>query len=1588
MNSYKVFLYPSTTPLDLDKCKINSDDTINVVLKKLSFVLKTPWTSLYAWYYKTTHPEQLSGFMNQCMRSKKTIDFKDLKKAFQNHFGKPLKVPSDISYNMLDYEEALSVVKKQKILASIEPLSFRYMNEEFMEFLNYDPSRQQDIEALDITPFTITNFLSMTLRSCEILNNEIHVIKYDATKPHLFPLYTSSESKQLEILANTNKLIKDLIDLEESINNVYTSEYSSQGYINFIHLHTSPSMNTNPLLSRIFNLLHTTVDKPFIKLKVKTNVFYKIHEDYVEPLLENKELFKKLTAVSTQQIEYILIKFQFAPLSSATVILKQDGSYDLRMHFSIKSRETRESVLNYLKIINRYLASINQIARTSLLQVPANIFETKYDNVIVDRIVMHGIVGSKTSQVKFKNFVSLVKSKFYPYFEVIPTEDKHSLILQYKKIDNYTQYDNIKAFITRYYSLGKEELLEKIVQNFSITTEEAQEEYNKWISTNEVELVQNGAKRFFKPKYDSFVNIIIRLNNIQDMKFMVSGNKDMMTFENIAELMKKLCKMSLSKHKEKSSEYLNLFEQHVVSLDEQPQKPSTFADIDEEDLQDPESDEFDEDEDDDLKQLEKEFAMEMEEDTLPPPPPPPPSDEKKKKSKGELLNKLREADRTLFDYKADKTLKRTDYASMCGAVAQRQPVVVSKEELDVIEKKHKGAIHGHVKTGSTPDLAKKNFYICPNIWCPKSRIAITYETYKDAGFKCPNPDIDEEPYLFVKEDDKTQPGLDKKLSRPHYPSFLDMYTHPDKLCLPCCFLTPPKEGSRNQQRQGTCVSNHQDENASPSKPVINEDQQQIMGNEKYIKGESYSPLESSRYGLLVKEVHNLFGSGPCGDRHDGTGIMKEKYSCYLRRGIEHKNQSFMSAVSYILDASKGSETVKRRILKYLTLQRYMSLENGRLLKLFIDTSKNIYDPEHYKAFQKFMQGQPEYAARFNIKNVSSDTQGLKDVLREFIIWSSYTNFLAYIKNDDYQKDHHTLLDLINMGESYLNPDKIVFAIIEIDANAKAYIQCPVRGVEKLDQIAFIVKRGQYYEPLVFVENVPKKGLLEQKVFPMDATISPKFKTLLEFFIKNCKLKEDIKNKKNCKAYLESKGYSSRCMVIDYDFKICGIILKNNLYIPLFERLDIFDHPKERYVYFNEVPLYKCVIAQTEIKTIYKLVEKYTKDSRYQIKYWIKDKTGFVINDNDMFIPLNLKSTTKTFQTFSDDLNIFVGESNENQKRLIKLIEETLNKHPLAKQEITFLLDRGNPLPEDFKKSKLEQILKSISITVDTETLTALKKSLHVYVNPASMQFKAHDNEYLLTYRDIRANKLNKLLEIKKNPFKFVTDALDNMNVAVYDFNSSNPSTPNLLDEVEFEEVPTKYRKFMKEFKVAKVKSYDRLWLLDLFCQLSSGKLDMEIFESTIQKQIMEDFIAHKDMLIKEFQENPCYENIWKKDQRYQMLDSFIESQKMLSYFPSFYEAAIGARLLNVNMVIFGHKTLNNPDGLHVYMGQSDADDAPYLLLKHSFNRFDKRDEFAVFVKNEKVILLKNSDLPQELQEIIKLKSQGEFEIDMPIPKKK
>ena len=72
------------------------------------------------------------------------------------------------------------------------------------------------------------------------------------------------------------------------------------------------------------------------------------------------------------------------------------------------------------------------------------------------------------------------------------------------------------------------------------------------------------------------------------------------------------------------------------------------------------------------------------------------------------------------------------YSRSCNTVHRRQPVILTNEEKEQIDKEHPDSYETTIQYGSSPD--KPHWYICPRYWSIKYNTSLTEEEAKSGKY--------------------------------------------------------------------------------------------------------------------------------------------------------------------------------------------------------------------------------------------------------------------------------------------------------------------------------------------------------------------------------------------------------------------------------------------------------------------------------------------------------------------------------------------------------------------------------------------------------------------------------------------------------------------------------------------------------------------------------------------------------------------------------------------------------------------------------------------------------------------------------------
>lgn len=1574
---------------------LRRNDNIGVFRKRLCHYLglASP-DDMYIWFHRDAQdPALIHSFLNNVFKRSPVVRADVLVAAARAHFGVELELAA-----MANRGDAARALMEAAPKLARCPLLFQYMFDGYVEYFD---------ETTDVSSFQVFNNFPLLLGEFDAHDDVYHlVVRSKGEEGAMFPFPRKPFGE------DDRRFVQEVDRLEDAIEAQGAGGANTSTVVNFVHIRgdlAQPAVD----LEVLFNELESGEDIPFIKFKTPLNMFYKVHKRSL-PKISGEDISRwtKVTAAKDDK-SFLVMKMAFPGARGCfcSLAMNADLSYSVKINLSIKEAVGVPAVEAFLPRVNGVLSRVAAMYPGSFVPLlPKGVLGISAEAEVVRTVQMitSSVVSSLAAKPRYSGFGDVLRGIMYPYFNIIETKDAGILHLQYKKVSNYTKIGNISTFISHRSGMPRDELVRQVMTTFMVPMAEAEREVEAY-SGGEGEWAGRGRLG------NEMVSVKVRLNDI-DMRYMLVGISAGLADE-VRALMEKLLVIADSKKKEKRKVDVGLIDRMEEAVAAQPvvRIESPIDDVATRGL----SSDGDDDIDDDLRALQEEFAEEIkalevapspkEKEAKATPAAKKEDDDAPVKVKGYVLNKLYEADRNLFKYRTPPDAKRKDYASLCGWVDRRQPVAVSKKELERINREFPQAVDGHVKAGSTPELYERNHYICPKVWCPKSRVALSAEDFERLG-RCPYPEVDEEPIVFAS---KTM-----DLKRDRYPGYLDKYTHPDQMCLPCCFKVKSTEGNRNKQRGDMCVPPWEAKKEE-EKPAAGLDE---VASDRYIKGANYSPLEQGRLGLLPPALVAFLGQdGKQGNRHDGTGVMTDATDAFFRKGIYHTDQSYLDAIAAIVGMA-GSRSVLSTIIDHMDVHTYISLEGGRIMKMFVDTTRTVYDEESFRAFYMWFREQKGYISRMNLERLLVEVEGMEkvrfsreelfhhqDILREYIIYQSYKNFLEFLKNDRMPKEHLVMSDLVcNRMQRYINANRYNIVHLEYSIiRDKIYFQC-VGATDKNYPFVFLMKRGAYYEPIVHARMVGGEVEDVYQVMYKDAPVS--MKKLMDFVMDNCRRTEGRANAKTRRLaeFLRASGYKPKYYVLDYGYRVCGIVVNHNLYVPLEDRDDMYFDEGIKYVYISDVPSFRCMLDRGTISGIFKKIERFTGSAFYRVASLVTGATtathgaekqlvgvvlGGVEGSEESFVPVNLRAAgeNKVYTTFRNGLFVLVGHEGADRRMEVferfkreaafmegmsSRIRDRMEEDPDLRMEVEFLLDRNNPLPILYKKERLVGVLQKIGVApgeIDEASVYKIaeymKDGRHFKMyNQRTRRFRHTEAELLLDHYDVMAGKLAAAAEFAENPHKAFLGAVEAIE-REYIFKEQAPESEEQSEEQvvpmsELVEVPVRWRKTLRGFKAVDLgDGYTSRYIFDIMEKVSravGGSLDNEMYLASLRNRAAEAFAAGRT---EEVLDNPWMKDYLKrvKKGRY-TLEDVMDAMESPMYYPSSFDVRVMAELAHVNLVLLGRKTTRNPEGFDVVDNGSDI----YVILVFAYDRAKVIDTFSVVVgttPGTKGVFFRNAQLP-------------------------
>ena len=1071
-------------------------------------------------------------------------------------------------------------------------------------------------------------------------------------------------------------------------------------------------------LFKTFGNLEPTDKVPFIKWISVSKTLFKLYKPYIN---KYKEKAIKDLAIWTRQnkfikasFEHVVIKVVINQVQIGTLVLETDGSYNIRINYQKGVNATvaavSQDILNIHSLVNKLVPLVKPNVKA--LWSPHNFDgETVLVKLTCDGVIKNMSKPLTTSQI------SDAIDEVNELFSSRATPLKGTVGMLYKRFNGFMEEENINFFMNRYHTLKPKPMINLISHVFCLSSDAAKELYEEWEVLHHAKQGETGA--FITQKIVKMIGVNIRPGKsfyefqIDGVTMLSQVNRivhGLLYLLHVSGKSKKTGKKSTpaivvpAENENNGEENMGfeleldlelLFEGNEIPMadDNGQQSPaaSTSSSLNSSPLSQQSSP---------GQTSIDEIKQNM---TCPKPRPPRLSKnviDLPNLKKESLLVHLKKADKELFYVHKDKANKQ--YVSTCQANANKHPVVMLEHEIAYNNKCFPNAIIDHVNVGTTPEREKRNFYTCPKVWCPKSRVALTMTQFNDEyGGQCPFSSVNEVPILFDK-------GQFKGRDRHVY--LLDPTYHKEHFRSPCCGLKDMSAKLKNNDN-GTI-------NAKAN-------------GWKYIVDHNV-PVAEDRYSMLPSRLHQLFDNRYCGDKNGNNGLVNKQTDCYLIYGLPAKGQPLLQCIiKSIENADMTNQNDLVSLVKTnLDMETFLSLGDGLVCRGFLPSSNMIQDDDLFSKFRAWFLNVPikQYIKRFNLGNVFNLLKRMpnyslkqfvpealrkfhKNVLREFQFYSSYTAYLDYMTDDRIIKNHEYVLPLLQTA--WFNPKRYNVLIIK-DVDEASTISCPLyqSAEHNFDQekptVLLLHQGAYYYEPIHYLHNVQvgsKSSLVIDRIHS-NSESNNRASRVITSYLATCANDYFDARAISIRTLLDASAHVVTKQLLNFKFHVVAYYTRTNVIVPLKKPTPMdLNHPSS--FEFIDTCLKGFDVTLTEkfakgvLNAINKIVPGYYASSAF-VK--VRDtKVALKMSNIDIIIPLapykDLKASN-IYQEIVKDGAIFTMYEKDDPRRdmvsmnrYVEILYKTflnelinlINRIPELKDLLDMLRHSENPLPWTVKR---------------------------------------------------------------------------------------------------------------------------------------------------------------------------------------------------------------------------------------------------------------------------------------------------------------
>ena len=304
--------------------------------------------------------------------------------------------------------------------------------------------------------------------------------------------------------------------------------------IKSIHITITPVYKVKIPLDVIFKLIHATDTSPLVKFNPtnrKENI-YRLFADKIAkdgrkiPSLPKSSIFKLMRTIGKNKSVTVYVNYDMDGTTySLTCEFEEGGNIGVSCEF--------DEIFALEKIDSLFKGAINPIIdgiKTYLEQSGYSIqlFNSIFDkNIIVDNVDYQSVIYID-KMIDLDKILGCISSVF-----VVETKElKNNINLRFKRVSNFNKMNSQEAFIIeqvkRRDGLKGGELVQALVLNYGITSEEAHELFAK--IANEAQIEHGAKRRGIEIKVNPGFKTIISLNQISSLITVSVENIDSLNY--------------------------------------------------------------------------------------------------------------------------------------------------------------------------------------------------------------------------------------------------------------------------------------------------------------------------------------------------------------------------------------------------------------------------------------------------------------------------------------------------------------------------------------------------------------------------------------------------------------------------------------------------------------------------------------------------------------------------------------------------------------------------------------------------------------------------------------------------------------------------------------------------------------------------------------------------------------------------------------------------------------------------------------------------------------------------------------------------